>query len=167
MNRKIPLLILASLTVMPQVNNFCEYDAFIASTPYNDKVFLHPWKKTERTADWFEARGYCAKNCAELVTIQSSAENIHFLNFMRSINLSDAVWLGAEIENTTEITAWSNGEVANFFNKAPGEYNENGRTCLNAAYVTSQNLWYNYYCTYANYLVACQRPASWKICGNL
>lgn len=149
---------------MPQANQLCEYDAFIASTPYNDKVFLHPWKKTERNADWYEARGYCAKHCAELVTIQSSEENDHFLNFMRSINLNDAVWLGAEIEDKAEFSVWSNGEKATYWNKASGEYNEIGRTCLNAAYATSQNLWYNYYCTYPSYLVACQRPASWTIC---
>lgn len=52
----------ASLTEIPPINEFCEYDAFIASTPYNDKVFLHPWKRTKRNGDWFEARGYCAKN---------------------------------------------------------------------------------------------------------
>lgn len=152
---------------MPQVNNFCEYDAFISSTEYNGKVFLHPWKKSERTADWFEARGYCAKHCAELVTIQSAAENTHFLNFMRSINLYDAVWLGAEIDNPlTNFTTWSNGENATYLSKAPGEYNESGHTCINAAYVTSQNLWYNYYCTYTNYLVACQRSVKWSICGR-
>lgn len=156
--------IVVSITVMPQISENCEYDAFISSTPFNGKVFLHPWKKTERTADWFETRGYCAKHCAELVTIRSAEENVHFLSFMRSISLTDAVWLGAEVENRTEFASWSNGENVTYSNKAPGEYNEDGRTCLNAAYVTSQNLWYNYYCYHPNYLIACQRPANWTIC---
>lgn len=165
-NTDFHLSIQASLTVMPQRNDFCEYDAFVSSTPFKGKVFLHPWKKTERIADWFEARGYCAKHCAELVTISSEEENVHFLNFMRSVNLNDAVWLGAEVENNADFKAWSNGQNVTYTNKAAGEYNEPGRVCVNAAWSTSQNFWYTYYCTYPNYLVACQREASWTVCGG-
>ncbi len=151
---------------MPPINQFCEYDAFVSSTPFKDKVFLHPWKKSERNADWFEARGYCAKHCAELVTIQSAEENAHFLKFMQSILLNDFVWIGAEIENRAPFTKWSNGENATYVSQAPGEYNEDGRTCANAYIVGDKYYWYNYYCYYPSYFVACQRPASWTICGG-
>lgn len=149
---------------MPTVKRNCDYDPFISSTPFDGKVFLHPWKKSERKADWFEARGYCAANCAELVTIQSAAENEFFLNFMRSVNLDDAVWLGAEVEERVEFSYWSNGLAATYHNKQPSEYDQTGHTCVNAAYLTNINTWWNYYCTVTNYLVACQRPASWSIC---
>lgn len=148
---------------MPQKSKNCDFDAFISSTPYEGKVFLHPWKRSERTGDWFEARGYCAKHCAELVTIQSEKENDHFLKFMRSVNAHDAVWLGAQIVNGTDFTVWSDGKLARYSNLAPGERNKRGRTCANAAFRATDNFWYNYYCTHASYLVACQRSESWKI----
>lgn len=149
---------------MPTVKTNCDFDAFISSTPYNGKVFLHPWKKDERKGDWYEARGYCAANCAEIVTIQSAAENEFFLNFMREVGLDTAVWLGAEIEDRAEFTVWSNNLTAKYHNKQPLEYDQFGHTCLNAALLTDFNTWWNYPCTLANYLVACQRSATWKIC---
>lgn len=51
---------------------------------------------------------------------------------MRSINLYDAVRVGAEIDNLLDFTAWSNGENATYSNKAAGEYNKGGHTCINA-----------------------------------
>ncbi len=153
-----------SLSVAPKQKQFCDYDAFSSSQPYNGKVFLHPWKKVERQADWWEARGYCAAHCAELVTINSAEENAFFLDFMRNVGITQGVWIGAEVTNKVEFDNWSNGSPAPYHNKAVGEYDQDGYSCINAAYIVSQNFWYNYLCDYTGYFVACQRPADWTPC---
>lgn len=99
-----------------------------------------------------------------MVTIDSEEENTFFLDFMRQVGITQAVWIGAEVTNKVEFTNWSNGALAAYHNKAPGEYDQDGYTCSNAAYDTNQNFWYNYYCNNADYYVACQRPASWSLC---
>lgn len=149
---------------MPAVNQFCEYDAFVASDPYNGKVFLQPWESSERLGDWYEARGYCAKHCAELVTIHSATENAFFFDFMRQVNFYTWVWMGAEIESLAAFTTWSNGEPNDYSAMAPGEPNEPGHTCLNGG-PNIYNYWYNDYCYDTNALIACQRPANWTTCG--
>lgn len=151
---------------MPQQKKFCDYDAFISSQPINDKVFLHPWKKTERRADWYEARGYCASHCAEIVRINSVDENDQFLAFMRDIGMTaPGVWLGAEVDNKVPFTNWANGDLSVYNNKASGEYNNAGHTCVSANRgLTTLNLWYNDVCTGDNFYIACQRPANWTLC---
>lgn len=54
---------------------------------------------------------------------------------MRNFKIEEAVWLGAEIDNKTQFTHWTNGEVANYFNIKPSiKFDQEGVTCLNAAY---------------------------------
>ncbi len=77
-----------------------------------------------------------------------------------------AIWLGAQVKNKT-FTGWTNGEP-NDFNPvaAAPEYNEDGMSCLNANWGSIANdNWYNYYCDWNDYNVACQRPADWVING--
>lgn len=148
----------------------CEYDAFVASTAYNEKVFLFPWETINRRGNWLKASGYCAANCAELVTIHSEEENKFFLNFMRDVGFDGkgmdgdkvAIWLGAQVNNKT-LKYWSNGESVDYDNKGTGEYNEDGLTCLSAAYKITNDYWYNYFCDYNYNFFACQRSAEWTI----
>lgn len=145
---------------LPARSKVCKYDAFMSSTPYNGKVFLFPWETTDRKGDWLKNYGFCAAHCAEMVTISSAAENSFFLNFMRRSELTDAVWLGAQVKNQT-LSGWTDGQSLVYENKATGEYNDDGLTCLTAAYGVTNDKWYNYFCDYNSYFVACQRGASW------
>lgn len=152
---------------MPQQNQFCATDAFISSTAINNKVYLHPYKKAERKGDWFEARGYCAANCAEIATIDSSAENDLLNGFLLSIDFNDFAWIGGESYSLNDFTTWTNGQSStSYSNKAPGEYNDVGVINWTCANVYTTKLWYNYLCNYPSYLIVCQRPASWTICSN-
>lgn len=138
-------------------------DPFISSTPYGNKVFLHPWITNERKGDWYYNRHYCAQNCAEMVTIHSSAENEIFHEFMRSVGMvHPGTWLGGQIREKQEMRNWYDGVEVTFMKKAPGEFNENGLTCLDAGWDTAQTWWRNWHCTgdiSNRHLVACQRQA--------
>jgi len=152
------------LPELPAKSKICEYDAFHASTAYGSKVFLFPWETADQRGSWLRNRGYCAAHCAEMVTIHSQAENQFFLDFMRSTVFDDsglnaanvAIWLGAQIENKT-FNGWTNGEINDYNNPKSTEYNEDGLTCLTAAWSIDNNYWYNYFCDWNNYFVACQR----------
>lgn len=164
LNENFKNIFLGYLTLHPKSKEFCKRDAFVSSEPFGDKVFLHPYKRSEQKADWFEARAYCASNCAEMVTLHSTEESEFFLQFIRSsVQLNDRIWLGAEIVGQT-FASWSNGEPADFHKKAPSEWTNAKNQCLNIAYVIETNLWYSYNCDQATYFVACQRRADWTAC---
>lgn len=146
------------------MNQNCSEDSFISSTPYGKKVFLHPWKTDERKGDWYYNRDYCAKNCAEMVTIDSAEENTFFHEFIRHVGMKHpGAWLGAQIKDRQEISRWYNDkEMGSYCPKAPGEYNEPGLTCLDVGWNEGQTWWRNWHCTGAYsdiHFVACQRPA--------
>ncbi len=147
-----------------RTNCFVNDDPFISSERHENKVFLHPWKQDEKKGDWYYNRAYCAQHCAEMVTIHSAAENEFFLNFMRSVGMEHpGTWLGAQIRNKRDIFKWYNGLEMTYCPKAPGEFNEEGLTCLDVGFFNTETDWRNYYCTggLSNlHVVACQRPAN-------
>jgi len=154
------------IPVLPAVSKVCNYDAFVASTKFNNKVFLFPWETDNQRGNWLKAWGYCAAHCAEMVTIHSEEENKFFLDFMRNVGFDDkgengnkvSIWLGAQVHNKT-FTNWSNGEKGDFNPAAIGEYNEDGLTCLTAAFKITNDFWYNYFCDRNSNFIACQRSA--------
>jgi len=62
---------------------YCNYDAFIASTPINGKVFLFPRNIDDQTHYLGRDKWYCPFHCAEIVSIDSEEENAFFTDFMR------------------------------------------------------------------------------------
>ncbi len=147
------------------MNEDCPDEAFIVSYPFQDKVFLHPWKTSDRRGDWFNNRAYCARHCAEMVTIHSEEEQKFFFDFMRSVGMTHpGAWLGAQIDDRKDFRRWYNGvEASHYIPVAPGEYNEGGLTCLDIGWDESVAFWRNYYCTGAVsniHFVACQRASS-------
>lgn len=151
---------------MPKGKQFCDYDAFTSSLSINGKVFLHPYRKDERRGDWHEAVGYCARHCAEIVVINSVEENDLFLAFMRSLGMTaPGVWLGAVVNDKVPFPNWYNGAPAIYNNKAAGEYNNAGHTCVSANRgLTPLNLWYNDNCLGDTFYIACQRSDKWVPC---
>lgn len=143
--------------------NCCE-DPFISSEPYGEKQFLHPWKTDERKGDWYHNRAYCAEHCAEMVTIDSNQENEFFHGFMRSVGMKHpGAWLGAQIKQKQKPYTWYNGKPLAYSVPAPGEYNEEGLTCLDVGWENARTWWRNWYCTgdvSDRHLIACQRIIS-------
>lgn len=157
------------MPILPAIRPLCDSDAFVASIPYKSKVFLIPWETVNQHGNWLKAAGYCAANCAEMVTIHSEEENRFFLNFMRNVVFDGtapnedkvSIWLGAQVYNKT-IVRWSNGERFDYENRPKGEYNIDGLTCLTAA-TTTYDYWSNNYCNFEYNFFACQRSSDWTI----
>jgi len=134
------------------------FDPFISSTEHESKFYLHPWKTDERKGDWYHNRAYCAKHCAEMVTIHSEEQNTFFHTFIRNVGMvHPGAWLGAQSVNKADISHWYNGERMGYCPKAPGEYNEPGLTCLDVGWENNKNWWRNFYCNDNRHLIVCQR----------
>lgn len=123
---------------------------------------MHPWNVNERRGDWYHNRAYCAANCAEMVIIHSEPENLFFHDFMRTVGMvHPGAWLGAQILYKQNFFNWYNGEaISGYCPKAPGEYNEDGLTCLDIGWDNNKIWWRNWYCTGAvsdKHFIACQR----------
>lgn len=156
---------LGTLTIWPEVNQFCERDAFISSAPINGKVFLLPWDPALRSGSWYQSRGFCAANCASMVTIESDAEFTWFRDFLNPIN-KNAAWLGGQVVGNA-FTTWYNGVPATYLPKGSGEFNQApllAPSCL-SYWDTNNNLFYDNTCVDSEQIV-CQRPANWTICGS-
>ncbi|KAJ6639888.1 hypothetical protein Bhyg_12634 [Pseudolycoriella hygida] len=152
-------------SIQPKQRQFCEYDAFISSKPVNGKVYLHPWATADRRRDWYEARGYCAKHCAEMATVMSDEENKYLSQFMIEIGYGTDVWLGAEVMDRTKFSTWNNGDDATKYHPVkPGEYDQAGHKCASNWYL-HQTGFCNDVCI-GHRLVVCQRKADWTICES-
>lgn len=153
------IFFLAGIPILqPYKTNYCASDAFVSSLPINGKNFLAPWKKSDRSnVDWYEASGYCAAHCAEMVTIQSAEEHEVFTNFTNSFYYRN-VWGGAQIANDTAFAHWINGADATYQPMQPtnGEYNVD--TLLNC--LIFKNFMFSTIDCNSDYKigVVCQRP---------
>lgn len=153
-----------SFTQHPERKEFCDYDAFISSTPFNGKVFLIPANINERQSDWYGARNYCAEHCADSVTIHSEEENNFLHKFLQILNTFDGqTWIGGQVVQS--VGTWSNGEPFNYSNPISAADFQNTKepseNCIHTYTVNSK--WYAYMnCQVRTNNIACQRDASWR-----
>ncbi len=92
------------------------------------------------TATYTAARTDALNNNANLLVVNSAAENSFVANAVASIGSNIWYWIGLNDETTEGIFAWMNGQPLTYTNWSPGEPNNGGGT-EDYAHVWNNGLW--------------------------
>ena len=106
----------------------------------------------------------CQGNNSTLVTLQTKEEQDSFVEFFKSKQISNEVWIGLEFKKIHNRYEWLNGEEALSTNWAPGSPKQKEYLCVqfDLSDESFSGKWSDVECTKLN-LVVCQKTQEWTL----